>query len=73
MSIELTTAEVAARLNRPERTIRLWCKQGLFAGARSVDTPRGAYWQIPASALKDFQEPTRGRPRGNKPDAEAKP
>lgn len=62
MSDELTTADVAARLNRPERTVRLWCKQGRFEGARSVQTPRGDYWKIPASALKNFQEPERGRP-----------
>ena len=59
---ELTTADVAGRLGRPERTVRLWCKQGRFKGARSESTPRGDYWLIPESALKDFQEPERGRP-----------
>jgi hypothetical protein len=59
---ELTTADVAARLDRPERTVRLWCKQGRFDGARSVRTPRGDYWVIPERALKSFQEPERGRP-----------
>ena len=62
MSDELTTAEVAGRLNAPERTIRLWCKRGLFEGAHSVDSPRGPYWMIPASALKTFQRPAQGRP-----------
>ena len=66
MSEELTTADVAAKLNRPERTVRLWCKQGRFEGARSVSTPRGDYWTIPASALKTFQEPERGRPPSKK-------
>jgi hypothetical protein len=69
MSDELTTAEVAERLGAPERTIRLWCKQGLFEGARSVETPRGPYWMIPAAALKTFQRPSMGRPP--KPPAEA--
>jgi hypothetical protein len=62
MSEELTTADVAAKLNTPERTVRLWCKQGRFTGARSVNTPRGDYWIIPAAALKTFQKPERGRP-----------
>jgi hypothetical protein len=61
MSEELTTADVAERLKRPERTVRLWCKQGLLAGARAVNTPRGDYWIIPATALKDFAPPTLGR------------
>lgn len=73
MSDELTTADVAERLDRPERTIRLWCKQGLFSGARAVDTPRGSYWLIPASALKGFQEPPRGRPAKPKPLEADKP
>lgn len=60
---ELTTADVAGRLGRPERTVRLWCKQGRFKGARSESTPRGDYWLIPESALKDFQEPKRGAPK----------
>ena len=71
MSDELTTADVARRLDRPERTVRLWCKQGRFPGARSVTTPRGDYWLIPADDLKNFQEPERGRPA--KAKAEAKP
>jgi Helix-turn-helix domain len=59
---ELTTADVAARLGRPERTVRLWCKQGRFDGAHAVSTPRGDYWMIPEGALKNFHEPERGRP-----------
>jgi hypothetical protein len=62
---ELTTADVAVRLGRPERTVRLWCKQGRFDGAHAVSTPRGDYWVIPESALKNFQEPERGRPATN--------
>jgi hypothetical protein len=72
MSEELTTADVAAKLNRPERTVRLWCKQGRFEGARPVSTPRGDYWTIPAAALKTFQEPERGRPAKPKPEPAAK-
>jgi Helix-turn-helix domain len=72
MSEDLTTADVAARLDRPERTVRLWCKQGRFAGARSVTTPRGDYWLIPTAALKDFQAPERGRPAKPKAEDEMK-
>ncbi len=72
MSDELTTADVAERLKRPERTVRLWCKQGLLAGARAVSTPRGDYWIIPASALKDFTPPVLGR-RPAKPKDEGLP
>lgn len=59
---DLTTAQVAAQLDKPERTIRLWCKQGRLAGARPIVTPRGIYWLIPQNALKGFKEPQRGRP-----------
>jgi hypothetical protein len=62
MSDELTTAQVADRLDTPERTVRLWCKQGRFTGARNVETPRGNYWLIPESALKTFERPQAGRP-----------
>lgn len=66
MNEELTTADAAERLNRPERTVRLWCKQGRFEGARAVSTPRGDYWLIPVSALKSFQTPALGRPAKSK-------
>jgi excisionase family DNA binding protein len=62
MNSDLTTAQVSERLGTPERTVRLWCKQGRFDGARPVDTPRGSYWLIPESALKNFEKPELGRP-----------
>jgi hypothetical protein len=62
MSEEMTTAQVSERLDTPERTIRLWCKQGRFNGARVMETPRGPYWLIPESDLKNFQKPQPGRP-----------
>lgn len=70
---ELTTADAAARLGTPERTVRLWCKQGRFEGARAVSTPRGDYWLIPAGALKTFQKPERGRPATKPKAAPVKP
>lgn len=72
MSEELTTAAAAERLDTPERTIRLWCKQGKFQGARAVETPRGSYWMIPSRDLEGFQKPTLGRPPRPKPESAAK-
>ncbi len=40
----------------------MWCKQGRLQGARTIDTPRGSYWLIPESALKNFEKPELGRP-----------
>lgn len=48
---ELTTTEAAQRLKVAPVTVRLWCKQGRFKGARSVDTPRGPVWYIPEASL----------------------
>lgn len=49
---ELTTNEAAERLGVAPVTVRLWCKQGRFEGARSVETPRGPVWYIPEASLK---------------------
>jgi hypothetical protein len=66
----LTVGAVAERLDEAERTIRNWIKRGVFAGARREGTPRGPYWVIPESALKDFVSPMAGRP--SKRDADRK-
>ncbi len=68
----MTTADVATRLDTAERTVRLWCKQGKFSGARVVETPRGDYWLIPASALNGFEKPKRGRIPQPKPSSTKK-
>jgi excisionase family DNA binding protein len=59
---ELTTDDVADRLGIGRSTVTLWCRQGRFPGARSVDTPRGAIWYVPEAALKNFTPPQPGRP-----------
>jgi len=61
MSDELTAAQVAERLEVGRSTVNLWCRQGKFPGARIEASPVGDYWMIPASDLKDFQPPKRGR------------
>ena len=61
MNEELTAAQVAERLEVGRSTVNLWCRQGKFPGARVEESPVGDYWLIPASDLKDFQPPKRGR------------
>jgi hypothetical protein len=59
MNSLLSTSDVAKLLNADETTVRLWCRQGLFANARQI----GRGWIIPESDLVDFQKPKMGRPR----------
>ncbi len=67
MSTELTAAEAAERLGAGRSTVNLWCRQGLFPGARLEKSPVGDYWLIPETALKDFKPPDRGRKPKPKP------
>ena len=69
----LTTTEVAERLGVGKSTVNLWCNQGRFPNAVTVEESRGPVWMIPEGDLKDFQKPTPGRPPKPKPEAEAKP
>ena len=45
---ELTVAQVAASLNRPESTIRDWLDSGRLTGAYK----RGRVWRVPRAALE---------------------
>jgi Helix-turn-helix domain len=63
---ELTTTEAATQLGVAVVTVRLWCKQGRFPGARSVETPRGPVWYIPENELRGVEP----RKPGPKPPAE---
>ena len=45
----------------PYPTLALWVRDGRFAGAESVDTPRGPVWYIPRESVENFTPPTRGR------------
>jgi len=45
---ELTVAQVAASLNRPESTIRDWLFSGRLTGAYK----RGKVWRVPRTALE---------------------
>ena len=59
---KLTPTEVAERLKVSVITVRLWCRRGLFPHAKSIETPRGSYWEIPEGDVKDFNQPSMGRP-----------
>lgn len=67
---ELSTNEVAERMNVSVHTVRWWCRNGLLPNAREVSESRGSVWKIPASDLVDFTPPKKtGRP----PNAKASP
>jgi len=67
---KLTTSEVAKRLGVGKSTVNLWCNQGRFPNAESVEESRGPVWLIPESDLEGFTLPTRGRPSKSKEEAE---
>lgn len=57
----LSATEVARRLGVTARTVRNWCKAGLFDHAQQVGN---AGWVIPEDDLANFQQPKVGYPRG---------
>lgn len=58
-------AELAARgVEVSYSNLALWVRSGKFPGAESVETPRGAVWMIPAAAVRQFEPPPGGRPKG---------
>ena len=61
-SSELTSTQVAERMDVAPATVRLWCSQGKFKHARLVEHPRGDYWVIPENDLHGFEKPRMGRP-----------
>jgi hypothetical protein len=63
---DLTSSQVAARLGKDARLIRLWCQQKLFPNAYQDETARGPVWMIPESDLAGFEPPKMGRPSTKK-------
>jgi hypothetical protein len=59
---ELTSSQVAIRLQVAHSTVRAWCNKGVFPNARLEETIAGSFWVIPEGDLKGFQPPERGRP-----------
>jgi hypothetical protein len=58
----LTVKEAAQAIGESERSIRHWAKSQKLPGAVLEETPAGSYWLIPESALKNLENPGRGRP-----------
>ena len=59
---DLTSSQVADRLGKDKRLVRLWCQQGRFPNAYTEETPRGPVWMIPEGDLVGFEPPPMGRP-----------
>jgi predicted DNA-binding transcriptional regulator AlpA len=59
---KLTTSQVATRLGVGKSTVNLWCNQGKFPNAESVEESRGPVWLIPETDLNGFEKPKAGRP-----------
>jgi excisionase family DNA binding protein len=57
-NVDLTIAQVAARLGRAHSTVRGWLERGELAGYRF----RGREWRIPSAALDAFVARERGAP-----------
>lgn len=66
---KLTTSEVAKRLGVGKSTVNLWCNQGRFPHAESIEESRGPVWLIPEGDLENFVKPKPGRPpKASDPD-----
>lgn len=66
----LSVREVAERIGVSVPTVRVWAWRERFPGAVKIEDDRGSYWQIPESAIEDFELGQAGRPL--KPDSELK-
>ena len=72
MSNLLTTKDLSERFGVHHVTARKWCERGLFPNAKKLDSPRGQYWVVPESDLKDFKPKVRtGRPMTDTPSNHA--
>ena len=61
--LDLTTAQVAQRMNVTVHTVRFWIKRGLLPHAYEKEESRGSVWMIPERDLEGFQPPKKtGRP-----------
>ena len=59
----LTVKQVAELIGAGASSVRLWAKEGKFAGAQLIQPPAGLpYWMIPDTALEGFELRGRGRP-----------
>jgi len=58
----LTTHQLANEIDVAYQTVMSWIYKGLFPNAHKEETPRGPYYLVPRSDLRDFEFPKRGRP-----------
>jgi hypothetical protein len=71
---DLTTTQVAERMNVTRQVVGRWCRRGLLPGAYELDAGRGKVWLIPPRALEGFTPPKpTGRPPKPKAAGESKP
>lgn len=61
----LTTQQIANELGVAYQTVMAWIYKGFFPNAKMEETPRGPYYLVPRSDLRDFKAPKRGRPAKN--------
>jgi len=65
----MTTDEVAWRFQVTRVTVRRWCQQGRFPGAKLIGSSRRATWIIPSREVDAFSPPTKGGNRRRKTTA----
>ena len=58
----LTTQQIANEYGVAYQTVMAWVYKGFFPNAQKEETPRGPYYLVPRSDLRDFKAPKRGRP-----------
>jgi excisionase family DNA binding protein len=62
----MTTTDVAAKLNFTAKTVRRWCEQGVFPGARQWPHPGRGHWRIPTDDVEALlREKTTREPVSN--------
>ncbi len=65
---DLTTSQVAERMNVSVHSVRFWIKRGLLPNAYEMEESRGNVWMIPEGDLRGFEPPKKtGRPPKAKP------
>lgn len=69
----LTVKEVAELVNASARAVRLWAKSGRLPGAELIESPFGAVWMIPDTAIKGLENQGPGRPRKPLSELKSKP
>jgi hypothetical protein len=59
----LTTQQIAEEFGVAYQTVMAWIYKGFFPNAEKEETPRGSYYKIPRSDIRNFTPPKKGRPK----------